>query len=229
MPTEAANTIRQAQEAGESGSTDPREPLALLFRDLRTSPQGLTERDAARRLTVYGLNALVRRGGRRWPRELAQQFTHPLALLLAFAALLAALSGALALAVAILAVILLNALLAFVQERQAEQAVEALADFLPAQATVVRDGVRRQVTATTLVPGDVLVIGGPGTTPSSRRTSSSESTAAGPPTPPSSTPSRPPQRVTRTCGRCGYGSRRSWSPRTKSTRSRNAAVCSPRR
>ncbi|MEU9045753.1 MULTISPECIES: HAD-IC family P-type ATPase [unclassified Kitasatospora] len=134
------------------------EESALLFRDLRSSPQGLTEREAERRLTVYGPNALVRRGGRRWPRELAQQFTHPLALLLAFAALLAAVTGALALAVAILAVILLNALLAFVQERQAEQAVEALADFLPEQATVVRAGARRQVAATTLVPGDVLVI-----------------------------------------------------------------------
>ncbi|MFJ1708403.1 cation-translocating P-type ATPase [Kitasatospora sp. NPDC088346] len=158
MPTEPSNTQGQAREAEETGSTDPREPLALLFRDLRSSPQGLTEREAARRLTVYGPNALVRRGGRRWPRELAQQFTHPLALLLAFAALLAAVTGALALAVAILAVILLNALLAFVQERQAEQAVEALADFLPEQATVVRAGARRQVAATTLVPGDVLVI-----------------------------------------------------------------------
>ncbi|MCX4759037.1 cation-translocating P-type ATPase [Kitasatospora purpeofusca] len=158
MPAEAANPLPPAQEVGETGSTDPREPLALLFHDLRSSPQGLTEREADRRLTVYGPNALVRRGGRRWPRELAQQFTHPLALLLAFAALLAALSGALALAVAILAVILLNALLAFVQERQAEQAVEALADFLPEQATVVRAGVRRQVPAATLVPGDVLVI-----------------------------------------------------------------------
>ncbi|WP_354637208.1 cation-translocating P-type ATPase [Kitasatospora camelliae] len=158
MSSEAADTIHQAREAAATDGPDPREPLALLFRDLRTSPRGLTEREAARRLTVYGPNALIRRGGRRWPRELAQQFTHPLALLLAFAALLAAFSGALALAVAILVVILLNALLAFVQERQAEQAVEALADFLPEQATVVRAGVRRQVTATTLVPGDVLVI-----------------------------------------------------------------------
>ncbi|MEU9048194.1 MULTISPECIES: cation-transporting P-type ATPase [unclassified Kitasatospora] len=158
MRTEAENALRQAGETGEAGNPDPREPLALLFRDLRTSPQGLTEREAARRLTVYGPNALVRRGRRRWPRELAQQFTHPLALLLAFAAVLAAVSGAPALAVAILAVILLNALLAFAQERQAEQAVEALADFLPEQATVVRAGGRRQVAATTLVPGDVLVV-----------------------------------------------------------------------
>ncbi|WP_063774145.1 cation-translocating P-type ATPase [Streptacidiphilus rugosus] len=142
----------------EEVAPDPREPLALLFRDLRTSPQGLTEREATRRQTVHGPSALTRRGGRRWPRELAQQFTHPLALLLALAAVLAAVSGTPALALAILAVILLNAFLAFAQEQQAERAVEALAAFLPEQVTVVREGKRRQAPATELVPGDVLVV-----------------------------------------------------------------------
>ncbi|MCU7826477.1 cation-transporting P-type ATPase [Kitasatospora sp. DSM 101779] len=144
-------------EPGPEGP-DPREPVNLLFRDLRTSPDGLAEREAGRRLAVHGPNALARRGGRRWPAELVQQFTHPLAVLLALAAVLALVSGAPALAVAIAAVIVLNALLAFVQERQAEQAVEALADFLPDRATVVRGGVRREVPATDLVPGDVLVV-----------------------------------------------------------------------
>ncbi|MEE1786690.1 cation-transporting P-type ATPase [Streptomyces sp. SP17BM10] len=140
------------------GAPDPREPLDRLFRDLRTSAGGLTEREAARRRTVYGPNALTRRETRRWPRELARQFTHPLALLLAFAAVLAAASGAPNVAAAIVAVILLNAALAFAQERQAERAVEALADFLPDEATVVRGGRPRPVPATDLVPGDVLVV-----------------------------------------------------------------------
>ncbi|WP_425555868.1 cation-transporting P-type ATPase [Kitasatospora nipponensis] len=109
---------------------------------MRTSPRGLATREAARRLTVYGPNTLARRGGRRWHRELAQQFTQPLALLLTVAAVLAAATGAPALALAILAVIVLNALLAFAQEQQAERAVEALAAFLPDRAAAVRDGVR---------------------------------------------------------------------------------------
>lgn len=146
------------RSSDRSDAPDPREPIALLFRDLRTSPEGLPEREALRRQAVYGPNTLARRGGRRWPRELAQQFTHPLAVLLAVAAVLAAVSGAPALAVAIVAVILLNAALAFAQEQQAERAVEALAAFLPEQATVVRDGVRRDVAAQSLVPGDVLVV-----------------------------------------------------------------------
>jgi Cation transporter/ATPase, N-terminus len=146
--------------AGGDGQVpaDPLEPLEELFRDLRATAAGLSGREAARRLEVSGPNELVRRGGRRWPGELARQFTHPLALLLAAAAGLAWASGAPRLAVAIVAVILLNASFSFVQELQAERAVEALAAFLPERARVLRDGSRREIEARLLVPGDVLLI-----------------------------------------------------------------------
>jgi magnesium-transporting ATPase (P-type) len=125
---------------GVVSDPDAREPLAALFRDLRTSPAGLNSREAAHRLTVYGPNQLSRRTGRRWPRELLSQFTQPLAVLLAVAAVLAWVGGTTALAVAVVAVILLNAGFAFVQEMQAERAVEALAAFLPETAWTFRDG-----------------------------------------------------------------------------------------
>ena len=137
---------------------DPLEPLEQLFRDLRASANGLSGREAARRLEVSGPNELVRRGGRRWPGELARQFTHPLALLLAAAAALAWASGTPRLAIAIAAVIMLNATFSFVQELQAERAVEALAAFLPEHAQVIRDGARQEIEARLLVSGDVLLI-----------------------------------------------------------------------
>ena len=128
------------------------------MRDLGSTSHGLSQREAERRLLQYGRNELVRRGSRRWPRELARQFTHPLALLLTAAALLAVAGGIPVLAAAIAAVILLNALLAFVQERQAEAAVEALQDYLAPHAQVVRDGAHRLIEASELVPGDVMTI-----------------------------------------------------------------------
>ena len=139
-------------------TADPREPLGALFADLGSSPDGLSEREAARRLITYGPNSLVRRGGRRWPGELARQLTHPLALLLAVAAVLAAVTGTPNLAAAIAAVIVLNAVFAFVQEMQAERAVEALAAFLPEQARVVRDGRQQEIPAEQLVPGDLVLL-----------------------------------------------------------------------
>ena len=120
---------------------------------------GLSSREAERRLVAYGRNELVRRGGRRWPRELAKQFTHPLALLLWLAAALALAAGTPVLAAAIVAVIVLNALFAFAQERQAERAVEALRA-LPAAAGDRRPRRRAgsRSTPPTLVPGDVLLL-----------------------------------------------------------------------
>ena len=102
-----------------------------MLRDLRASANGLSGREAARRLEVAGPNELARRGGRRWPGELARQFTQPLAVLLAAAAVLAWVSGTPRLGAAIIVVIILNAGFAFAEEMQAEQAVEALAAFLP--------------------------------------------------------------------------------------------------
>jgi calcium-translocating P-type ATPase len=137
---------------------DPNERIDLLLRDLRASRGGLSQREAERRLLAHGPNRLSRRGGRRWPRELARQFTHPLALLLWGAAGLAAVAGIAAVAIAIVVVIFVNAGFAFAQEQQAERAVEALSEYLPAHATVLRDGAARQIEATQLVPGDVLLV-----------------------------------------------------------------------
>ncbi|MFY9916167.1 MAG: cation-transporting P-type ATPase [Nocardioidaceae bacterium] len=145
-------------QVGGAAAPDPQELIDRLLRDLQTRPTGLTSREAARRLIVHGPNELVRRRGSGWHRELAQQLTHPLALLLWLAAGLAALSGTTLLGVAIVVVIFINAAFAFVQERHAERAVEALANFLPQQATVLRDGVTTVIEARTLVPGDVLVV-----------------------------------------------------------------------
>ena len=147
-----------AQPPVEALSVDPTEQADLLLHDLHTDLHGLSQREADRRLVRFGRNELVRRGGRRWPRQLAQQFTHPLALLLAAAAGLAVVAGIAVLAAAIAAVILLNAALAFVQERQAEAAIEALKDYLPPHATVIRDGRERLVEAALLVPGDIVAL-----------------------------------------------------------------------
>jgi magnesium-transporting ATPase (P-type) len=60
--------------------------------------------------------------------------------------------------VAVVVVILVNAGFAFAQEQQAERAVEALRDYLPSRASVLREGRIELIDATRLVPGDVIAI-----------------------------------------------------------------------
>ena len=146
-------------QASESASeVDAEETVELLLRDLRSSREGLTAREAGRRLVQYGPNELSRRGGARWPAELARQLTHPLALLLWVAAALSFAVGSETVAIAVLLVIVLNAAFAFIQELQAERAVEALASYMPQHATVLRDRAPRVIEASCLVPGDIAVL-----------------------------------------------------------------------
>ncbi len=141
-----------------TGQPEPTERIDLLMRDLRSSMQGLSTTEAERRLIQYGPNELTRRGGAKWPPELLRQLTHPLALLLWLAAALSFAVGSETVAVAVLLVIALNAAFALIQEMQAERAVEALAQFLPQHARVLRDGKPSEIVAVELVPGDVVLV-----------------------------------------------------------------------
>ncbi|OEU99291.1 magnesium-transporting ATPase [Streptomyces qinglanensis] len=155
MQRAAASGTEQSQLPVE---VDPREPLARLRQDLRTGPEGLSRREAERRTAVYGPNEVRREHRGQLRRELARQLVHPLALLLWGAAGLAFVAGTRVLGVAIVAVVLLNAGFALLQERQAERAVEALADYLPAHSRVLRDGREQTVESTQLVPGDLILL-----------------------------------------------------------------------
>ncbi|MEU4262724.1 cation-transporting P-type ATPase [Streptomyces sp. NPDC025273] len=137
---------------------DPRESLPLLRRDLHTGDEGLSDREAARRLAVYGANEVEVKAQTSVGRELVQQLAHPLALLLWAAAALAFLAGIPVLGSAIIAVILVNAAFALTQERQAERAVETLARYLPDHAEVIRDGQEKTIEARSLVPGDLILV-----------------------------------------------------------------------
>jgi calcium-translocating P-type ATPase len=137
---------------------DPRVGADLVLRQLGSRMEGLDDREAARRLLAHGRNELASREGRSWPGQLLHQLVHPLALLLWVAAALAWVTGSGVVAMAIVAVIVLNALFAFVQEQQAERAVELLSRYLPPVASVVRDGRRQSIEAAGLVPGDILLI-----------------------------------------------------------------------
>jgi hypothetical protein len=72
---------------------DPEERLDLLLQHLGTRRSGLRAREAARRLEQHGPNEITRRERRSHLRELARQFTHPLAVLRWAAAALAVVGG----------------------------------------------------------------------------------------------------------------------------------------
>ncbi|MDM7974070.1 MAG: cation-translocating P-type ATPase [candidate division Zixibacteria bacterium] len=149
------------------------EVLAELGVDARS---GLAESEAGARLARWGRNELAAEGPVPGWRKFFAQFQDPLVILLLIAtAVSAALwlsEGDTALpyeAIAIFAVVLLNAVMGYVQQARAENAVAALRRMAAARATVVRGGERRIIPVEELVPGDIIILEEGDTVPADAR------------------------------------------------------------
>jgi Ca2+-transporting ATPase len=119
---------------------------------------GLAAAEALRRLQDVGPNGLEEPGRRSPLRMLVSQFTDVIVVVLLAAAALAALMGEVVDLVAILVIVVLDAVLGFVQELRAEQAVASLRSLAAPAARVRRDSVERSMPAAALVPGDVVLL-----------------------------------------------------------------------
>ncbi|MEX1102607.1 MAG: HAD-IC family P-type ATPase, partial [Dehalococcoidia bacterium] len=119
---------------------------------------GLSEEDAAERLRQFGPNEIEAEKETPWWTLLLHQFTDPLIYILLAAAFVALVLRDYTDMGVILAVVLLNAVIGFVQERRAQQAMRALAHLSAPRAEVVRAGEPREVPSRDLVPGDVVVL-----------------------------------------------------------------------
>lgn len=139
--------------AGESVLSE-----AEVLAALASSPSGLTAAESARRALLAGPNRLDPPDRRPLGLQLLAQFSSFFALLLwigGFAAILARMPQ---LGWAIFAVIVINGVFSFFQEYRAERALEALARLLPHTVRVRRGREEPLVDATSLVPGDVIVL-----------------------------------------------------------------------
>lgn len=129
-----------------------------VFQQLGTRPEGLAEKEVARRLREHGLNRLSETTGSRPAYRFLNQFKDLFSLLLLVAAVLAVIADLLQLSLAILGVVILNAAFSFLQERRAEQALRALRRLLPSYAKTIREGELKKIPAEELVPGDLIVL-----------------------------------------------------------------------
>jgi magnesium-transporting ATPase (P-type) len=125
---------------------------------LESSTDGLAASEAARRKALCGQNRLPQ-AARRGPlmRFLLQFHNLLIYVLLAAAAMSAGLGHGID-AVVIMGVVLLNAIIGFIQEGRAEEALAAIRSMIDPRAAVVRDGRRVTVAADDIVPGDLVIL-----------------------------------------------------------------------
>lgn len=123
-----------------------------------TRVDGLTSGEARRRLETYGRNTIPADEPRSIAERILSQFNNVLIYVLLASAAVTALLGHWIETAVILLVVIVNAIIGFVQEGRAEQALDAIRAMISLSASVRRDGQRRSIAAEELVPGDIVLL-----------------------------------------------------------------------
>ncbi|WP_425310052.1 HAD-IC family P-type ATPase [Ammonicoccus fulvus] len=149
---------QETMAAPESDQAHAREVEEVLSGH-RTGLDGLTSDAAATALTEHGPNALPAGEKETRLKRLVRQFRDPMIYVLLAAAVFTAVLGQVFDTIVILAVVLINAVVGYVQEGRAADALESIRAMLTLSATVRRDGTWSSRPAEELVPGDVIRLG----------------------------------------------------------------------
>ena len=133
-----------------------------VFKEVQSSPAGLSSQEVASRLEKYGANTLQEGKKKSLLEKFVDQFKDFMILVLLVAAVVSmfAHSGEPdpTDAIIILAVVLLNAILGVFQESKAEEAIEALKKMASPVASVLRDGHVEHVKGEDIVVGDIVIL-----------------------------------------------------------------------
>ena len=152
---------KQKTQSGAQGSASGSwhtESTKTVFETLATTPDGLSKEELTGRLVKYGPNRLPEPKTRSPLVRFLCQFHNVLIYVLMAASAVTAMLGHWVDASVILAVVLLNAVIGFLQEGKAENALRAIRQMLSPNAMVMRAGRQMTVLAEELLPGDIVLL-----------------------------------------------------------------------
>ncbi len=145
---------KRGSESGEKGDLKTL-PLAEVEKSLASSSKGLTQVEAATRLSQYGPNEIEAKKVNEFVKFLGY-FWGPIPWMIEVAVILSAVLGHWPDFAIILVLLLANAGIGFREEHQAGKAIDALKAELAITARVLRNGEWTNPPARELVPGDVI-------------------------------------------------------------------------
>lgn len=127
-----------------------------VLRAVESSQDGLSSSEVEARLKKYGPNKLQEEKKKSAFIRFLMQFHNLLIYVLLSAAVVTALLDHMIDTVVILGVVLINAIIGFIQENRAQNAMDAIKKMLAFHAIVVRDNSRQKVQSESLVIGDIV-------------------------------------------------------------------------
>ncbi|MBA2680215.1 MAG: magnesium-translocating P-type ATPase [Ktedonobacteraceae bacterium] len=131
-------------------------PLQQLFENLKSSEQGLTGKEASKRLGTYGPNDTTGLKHTSPVVQFLRLFLNPLVAILLVASVVSAILGDRINASIIIIIVLLSNILNFVQTSRSQNAVEKLRVGVAPTASVRRDGAWLELPRREVVPGDIV-------------------------------------------------------------------------
>ncbi len=131
---------------------------AEALKSFQTGDRGLARAEAEARFAAFGPNEIAQGKPTPWYVILGRQFTNPLIYILLIAALVTGLVGHLSDVAIIVFVLIVNAGIGYYQESKAERAINNIKGMSAPHCRVRRDGDLFDVTATELVPGDIILL-----------------------------------------------------------------------
>ncbi len=140
-----------------------------VFSGLESSESGLTTHQVQERLQAYGPNQIKRKPQEGVLKLLWRQINNSLIWVLLGSGILAVVLGKMTDGLVVLSVVVINAIIGFIQEFKAGQAIEALSDMVPQNAAVIREGESSMVAAADLVPGDLVLLAAGDSVPADMR------------------------------------------------------------
>jgi magnesium-transporting ATPase (P-type) len=155
----------QKQQTGQKGTQEAKKNIAWhslsleqVLATLKVSIQGLTQPEVRDRLQQYGLNQLPEIKSRGVILRFLSQFHNLIIYVLLVTAVITLVLGHLVDSGVIFGVVIINALIGFIQEGKAEDALQAIRNMLSPQASVLRDGKQCAISAEQVVPGDIVTL-----------------------------------------------------------------------
>lgn len=138
--------------------------LNQIFNELNARQGGLTEDEASKRLEKYGANNLKEKKKESLFIKFIKQFNDFMIIVLIIAAIISAIvaktngSGDYIDSIIIIAIVIFNAIMGLIQEEKAEKSLEALKKMSAPNAKVRRNGKIREIEASKVVPGDIVML-----------------------------------------------------------------------
>ncbi|MEK6699639.1 MAG: cation-translocating P-type ATPase [Nitrospirota bacterium] len=129
-----------------------------VIEELGSSLQGLSQADGQKRFLEHGPNELTEKKKKTPFMMFLDQFKDFMILVLIAAALISGFIGEVSDTIAIIVIVVLNAAVGFIQEYRAEKAMAALKKMAAPSATVMRNGMPETISASRLVPGDIVML-----------------------------------------------------------------------